>query len=79
LGLYSSDPNKDKNAKFIEKISWKDFNKIASKIEFKAGQHFVLDQEASKIIMKNKIRTIILGPNVRNLKKFMKNKNRPKF
>lgn len=58
-GLFSSDPKKDKNAVFIKEISWKDFEKMAKKIKFEAGQHFVLDQNAAKIIMKNKIPTYI--------------------
>jgi len=60
-GLYSADPRKDKRAKFIRKITWKDFDKVASKIKFKAGQHFVLDQSAAKVILKKKIPTYIVG------------------
>lgn len=59
-GLYEKDPRKDKKARFIPGISWEDFDKIISKINFKPGQHFVLDQTASKIILKNKIETFIL-------------------
>jgi uridylate kinase len=66
-GLYTSDPRKNKNAKLIEEISWKDFEKIANKMKFKAGQHFVLDQNASRIIRKHRIRTIIVGPEIDNL------------
>ena len=36
-------------------------------MKFKPGQHFVLDQKAAKIIMDNKIRTYIIGPNLKNL------------
>jgi len=60
-GLYSADPNKNKKAKFIRKITWKDFDKVASKIKFKAGQHFVLDQSAAKVILKKRIPTYIVG------------------
>jgi|SRR3989338_2815696 len=60
-GLYNENPKKDKKAKFISKITWKKFNLIASKIKYKAGQHFVLDQGASKIIMDNKVPTYIVG------------------
>ena len=58
-GLYNKNPKQFKNAKFIPEISFKDFNKIVNKIKFKAGQHFVLDQTAARIISKNKIKTII--------------------
>ncbi len=60
-GLYSADPRKDKKAKFIKKISWKKFSEITNKIKYKAGQHFVLDQTAAKIIQKDKIPTYIVG------------------
>ncbi len=59
-GLYDKDPNTYKNAKFISEISWKDFDEMVQKIKFKPGQHFVLDQGASKIIMKKKIPTHII-------------------
>lgn len=73
-GLHDKNPLEHKDAKFIPKISWKDFNKIANKLKFKPGQHFVLDQGASKIIMKNKITTYILGKNMNNLDNILKNK-----
>lgn len=75
-GLYSSNPTKNKNAKFIQKITWSDFSKIANKIKYKAGQHFVLDQTAAKIIKKGKIPTYIVGSlksidNILKKKKFV--------
>ena len=73
-GLYTDNPLTNKNAKFIPEISWTEFNKIANKIKFKPGQHFVLDQHASKIILENKIKTYILGKNMNNLDKLLKGK-----
>ncbi|MFH1801776.1 MAG: UMP kinase [archaeon] len=73
-GLYNKNPKKFKDAKFIPSISWKEFNKIAGKIKFKPGQHFVLDQSASEMILKNKITTYILGKNMNNLNNLLKNK-----
>ncbi|PIZ82266.1 UMP kinase [Candidatus Pacearchaeota archaeon CG_4_10_14_0_2_um_filter_30_11] len=73
-GLYDKDPKKFKNAKFVPKISWENFDKIVKKIKFKPGQHFVLDQEASKIIMKNKIQTYIMM-NLKELETFFHGKN----
>jgi uridylate kinase len=60
-GLYSSNPKTNKKAKFISKISWNDFYKMASRIKFSAGQHFVLDQTAAKEIKDKKITTYIVG------------------
>jgi len=73
-GLFNKNPLTNKGAKFIPKVSWKDFHKIASKIAFKPGQHFVLDQKASKIIMENKIKTYILGSDLNNLDNLLKGK-----
>ena len=73
-GMYDKNPLKYKNAKFIPKISWKQFYKIANKNKYKPGQHFILDQTASKIIMKNKITTYIIGKNLNNLNNILKNK-----
>ena len=60
-GLYTSDPGKDKGAKFIREITWKDFEEITGKMKFKAGQHFVLDQSAAKVILRERISTYIVG------------------
>ena len=60
-GLYSSNPKKNKRARFISKIGWDDFAKMAGKVKFKAGQHFVLDQSAAKVIKKKRIVTYIVG------------------
>jgi uridylate kinase len=72
-GLYSENP-KNKNAKFISKISWKDFETMANKIKYHPGQHFVLDQKAAKLIKKEKIKTYILGKNLRNLDSLLNSK-----
>lgn len=60
-GLYSANPKTHKNARFISRISWKEFETLALKMKFKAGQSFVLDQNAAVMIHKNKIPTFILG------------------
>jgi len=60
-GLYTSNPKENKKAKFIKKMSWKNFYKKASKIKYEAGQHFVLDQQAAKTILKSKVPTYITG------------------
>jgi len=73
-GLYTKDPKKYKDVKLIGKISWKEFYKIANIKQFDPGQHFVLDQTASKIIMENKIKTTIIGNNPKNLDNFLSGK-----
>jgi len=73
-GLYTANPKKVKNAKFIPEISWNEFDKMASKSKFKPGQHFVLDQTASKIIMKNKITTYITGADLKQIDNLLNHK-----
>ena len=73
-GLHDKNPQKFKNARFIPWISWEDFDNMVNKIKFKPGQHFVLDQTASKIILKNKITTYILGKNPQQLDNVLHNK-----
>lgn len=75
-GLYDKNPKEHKDAKFFPKISWKKFEEMANKIKFHPGQHFVLDQTASKMILKNKTPTYIIESpkeldNLLNGKKFV--------
>ena len=75
-GLHDKNPKEHKDAKFIPRISWEDFNALANKIKFEPGQHFVLDQTAAKMILKYKIITYILESpkeldNLLNGKKFV--------
>ena len=73
-GLYDKNPKEHKDAKFIQDISWKEFNKLANKMKYKPGQHFVLDQTASKIIMNNKIKTYIIGQDIKQLDNLLNGK-----
>lgn len=66
-GLFSKNPKEYKDAKFIPRITWKDFHKKATSMSYRPGQHFVLDQTASGIIMKHKIPTYILGQDLKQL------------
>jgi uridylate kinase len=73
-GLHDKNPKEYNDAKLIPKISWGDFNRIIEKIKFKPGQHFVLDQNAARIIMKNKITTYIIGKNMNEFNNLLKGK-----
>jgi len=73
-GLYNSNPETNKNAKFIPKESWENFEKRALKIKFKLGQHFILDQNTATTIKKRKIKTYIIGKDTTNLNKLLNNK-----
>jgi len=73
-GLYDKNPKKFRSAKFISEINHKDFLKMAKKIEFKPGQHFILDQKAAKIIKKHNITTYIIGPDLKQLHNILNHK-----
>jgi uridylate kinase len=73
-GLYDKNPSKFRNAKFIPEISWDAFDKMANKLKFHPGQHFVLDQTASGMIKKSKITTYILGEDLKQLDALLSNK-----
>jgi uridylate kinase len=73
-GLYTDNPNVNKKAKFIPKITWENFEKRALRLKHKPGQHFVLDGTAAVLIRKHKIRTFIIGKKLKNLSKILKGK-----
>lgn len=73
-GLFTKNPLEHKDAKSIPKISWQDFYERANKLKYKPGQHFVLDQSASRIIKDYKIKTYILGKDLRQLDNFLSGK-----
>ncbi|MGA2130505.1 MAG: UMP kinase [Candidatus Pacearchaeota archaeon] len=73
-GLHDKNPKEYRDAKFIPKISWKDFYKMANKSAYKPGQHFVLDQTAAEIIMKHKVTTYILGKDLKQLENVLHGK-----
>lgn len=72
--LYTADPKTNPKAKLIHKILWEEFEKMAKKIKYQPGQHFILDQKAASLIKKHKIPSYIIGKNLNNLKKIFNNK-----
>ena len=73
-GLYNKNPLKNKDAKFIAKITREKLYKRIAKLKYTPGQHFILDQEAIRIIKQKKIKTYILGRNLINLDNVIRNK-----
>ena len=74
-GLYTKDPRKHRDAKFIPQISFDAFHRIVHRMEYVPGQHFVLDQHAAAIIKDAKITTFIIDKNVENLRALLKGKS----
>ena len=71
---YTSDPNKDKNAKKLINTDWKTFRKIVGD-KWDPGLNSPFDPIASKLAQKLKLEVVIVnGKNIPNLKKYLDNK-----
>lgn len=69
--VFDKDPNKFKDAKKIEKITWKDFRKIVGN-KWKPGMNAPFDPIASKLASEENLEVIIMnGKNLINLEKYL--------
>jgi len=59
-GVYSADPDKDPNAKKYDKLTHNEFLKIIEQNPQTPGEYRLFDLKATRIIKKNKIKTIFL-------------------
>lgn len=59
-GVYSDDPNKNPKAKKFDKLSYDEFEKIIIKNPQIPGEYRFFDLKATKLIKKNKIKTIFI-------------------
>ncbi|MHA1835426.1 MAG: amino acid kinase family protein, partial [Candidatus Odinarchaeia archaeon] len=74
-GVYTSNPKKDKNAKFLSEIKVEDFESLVSNMAFEAGNYPLFDPLALKIVKRSRIKTIIAnGLNPDNLNNIIKGK-----
>ena len=73
-GLYDKNPFENKKAKFIPKATIEEFNKIVMAIPNKPGMHAPVDHVAIKVIKKHKIKTFILGQDIKQLDNLLNNK-----
>jgi len=73
-GLYTTNPHKFKNAKFVPEISRENLYKMIMKFKYRPGQHAPVDQTAITIIKKNKIKLYIMGKDTKNLNNFLQGK-----
>lgn len=71
--VYDKDPNKFKDAKPVKEISWQEFRKLVGS-EWKAGLNAPFDPIAAKEAEKLKLRIIVLGKNLNNLRNLLNNK-----
>lgn len=72
-GVYTKNPKKYKDVKFLSKLNWKRFFEIVGTKVVPSG-HYVFDPIAAKICRRNKIKVIVLNNNLKNLENFLKGK-----
>jgi uridylate kinase len=72
--VYDKDPNKFKDAKKIEKISWKNFRKMVGN-KWSPGLNAPFDPIASKLADENNLEVVIMnGKNMKNLENYLEGK-----
>ena len=71
--VYDKDPRKYNDAKKIERMKWHDFRKTSGS-KWKAGMNIPFDPIAAKEAEKSKIKVIIIGKNLNNLKNLLNDK-----
>jgi uridylate kinase len=69
-GVYTADPEVDKTARKLDRITPKELVKMAMETEMKAGSRSPIDPLAAKIIERSSIPTaVVYGRDIENLKK----------
>jgi len=72
--VYNKNPKKYRDAKPIKEISWKNFKKLVGN-KWKPGINLPFDPIAAKEAEKLRLRVIIIGKNLGNLKNFLDGKD----
>ena len=70
--LYTNDPEKDKNAKPLSRVTVKEVRKILTGSSDRAGHYPLIDQTALSIISRSKIPTRIIGSDAKSLVNLLK-------
>jgi len=71
--VYDKDPKKHKNAKALKQISWKNFRKLVGS-SWSAGLNMPFDPIAAKEASNSKIKVIVIGKDLGNLKNYLDGK-----
>jgi len=72
VGIYASDPNKNKKAKKFARIDIKDLRTILVREDSMAGGYDLMDIVALKVIERSKIKTKIIKADIKTIEKAMK-------
>ena len=71
--VYDKDPNKNKNAMKIGRISWQNYTKLISH-KWKAGMNVPFDPVAANEAKKSGIKVSIIGNDLKNLENLLDGK-----
>jgi uridylate kinase len=70
--VYTSNPDKNKSAKSIKKMTWKDYFKLIPK-KWSPGLHAPVDPVAAKLAQKERVQVIVAsGRDLKNFEKILK-------
>ena len=74
-GIYDKDPRKHKDAKKLDKTTYRNLMQLLEQNRHKAGIHQILDPVAIKILQKTNIKTIVVnGYNSQNIQRALEGK-----
>jgi len=74
-GIYDKDPRKHKDAKKLDKTTYRNLMQLLEQNRHKAGIHQILDPVAIKILQKTNIKTIVVnGYNPQNIQRALEGK-----
>lgn len=71
--VHDKDPRMHKDAKPMEKVSWRQMRKIVGD-KWIPGMNTPFDPEATKLASENRIKVVFLGPNISNIKAYLAGK-----
>ncbi len=72
-GIYDKNPKKHRNAKLIKRMSFEEAKKIT--MDGSPVNYGVVDKTALELIIKNKIKTFVVGKNPKNILKVLNGEN----
>ncbi len=74
-GIYTADPSVNPNARLIERMDHASLVSLISTIDTREpGAHTPIDLAAAKILARSKVPTIVVGPDIENIRRVLEGK-----
>ncbi|MCW1296077.1 MAG: UMP kinase [Candidatus Parvarchaeota archaeon] len=74
IGVYDKDPRKNKDAKLIEEMRWKEFLNRFGNVKVVPGLNFIFHPLAARICARNNINVFFVSSDIRNLRNLLNGK-----